>query len=164
MSAGGLSILVRVLHKLLGGYISLFASLAQDTAQLFGIEPPRLPWEVPTASIDQRLAKLEVAKAALMESLLAVQELQHQAETGKVEYDRVRAELALTIASKGDAERKLQSIQALMAQDVEAFQTLAGVPNVARERILGFASGVVASIIATGVVAAIAWVWKKFAG
>lgn len=155
--------LVRILDKVLGGYINLFASVAREIAQLVGLEPPRLPWEPPPASIDQRLAKLEVAKAALMESLSAVEELQHQAEEGKVEHERVRAELAATIASKDDAERKLQSIQALMTQDVEAFQTLAGVPNVGKERLLGFASGVVASIIASGVVALIVWAWQRFA-
>ncbi|MDP2214094.1 hypothetical protein [Phenylobacterium sp.] len=149
--------------KLLGGYIEVFAVVMRAAAEVLGFAVPRLLWEPPPASIDRRLAKLEVAKAALMESLTAVEELQRQAEEGKVEHERVRAELAATIASKDDAERKLQSIQALITQDVEAFQTLAGVPNVAKERLLGFASGVVASIIASGVMALTVWAWKHFA-
>jgi hypothetical protein len=147
--------------RVLGRYIELFATVTRLLAEALGVTVPRLPWEAPPASIDQRLAKLEIAKAALMESLSAVEELQRQAEDGKVEHERVRAELAATIASKDDAERKLQSIQALMTQDVEAFQTLAGVPIMSRERLLGFASGVVASIIASGVVALGVYLWKR---
>jgi hypothetical protein len=155
---------VRLLDRALGGYIEFVASVARELAQALGKTTPRLPWEPSPPSIDQRLAKLEVAKAALMESLSAVEELQRQAEDSKVEHERVRSELAAAVASKDDAERKLEAIQKLIAQDVEAFQTLAGVPNVGKERLLGFVSGVLASIIASSLVALIVWAWKKFVG
>lgn len=149
-----------------GAYIEAFAKIIIILAESAGFEFPRLLLRevLPTPSIDRRLAKLEIAKAALMESLSAVEELQRQAEDGKIEHERVRAELAATIANKDDAERKLQSIQALITQDVEAFQTLAGVPDVGKERLLGFASGVVASVIASGLVALIVYLWKSIAG
>jgi len=47
--------------------------------------------------------------------------------------------LAATIASKDDAERKLEAVKRLMDQDVEAFQTVAGVSNVRKERMIGVA-------------------------
>jgi flagellar hook-basal body complex protein FliE len=165
MSPGKLSFgFVGVADKLLGGYIEAFATVTGVLAEAMGLVVPRLPWEPPPASIDQRLTKLEVAKAALKDSLSAVEDLQRQAEEGKIEHERVRAELAATMANKDDAERKLQSIQELMAQNVEAFQTLAGVPDVSKERLLGFASGVVASVIASGVVTLIVLAWKRITG
>lgn len=154
----------RASDKLLGGYIELVASGIREIARALGHAPPRLPWEPPPPSIDQRLAKIEVAKAALVESLSAVEELQRQAQDSKVEHERVRAELATAVASKDDVERKLQAVQKLIAQDVDAFQALAGVPNVGKERFIGFVSGFLASIIASGVVALIAWGWNRFAG
>lgn len=157
-------VVVRLLDRALGGYIEFVGSVVRELAQAFGKAAPRLPWEPSPPSIDQRLAKLEIAKAALMESLSAVEELQRQAEDSKIEHERVRSELAAAVASKDDAERKLEAIQKLIAQDVEAFQTLAGVPNVGKERLLGFVSGVLASVIASAVVALIVWVWKKFVG
>jgi len=140
---------VGVLDTLLGGYIELFARVARQLAHLLGVPVPRLPWEPEPPTIDQRLARLEEAKTALAESLAAIEDLQRQAEESKRDHARARMELAATIASKDDAERKLEAIKRLMDQDIEAFQTVAGVANIRKERMIGFGSGIAASVIAS---------------
>jgi flagellar hook-basal body complex protein FliE len=150
MSPGRLTVsVVGVVDTLLGGYIELFARVVRQLGHHLGVPVPRLPWEPEPPTIDQRLARLEEAKAALAESLAAIEDLQRQAEESKRDHARARSELAATIASKDDAERKLEAIKRLMDQDIEAFQTVAGVANIRKERMIGFGSGIAASVIAS---------------
>jgi hypothetical protein len=139
----------KVIEFVLGRYVEVFALLLRAMISIAGVEVKVLPWEPKPAPIDERLAKLEVARAALSDSLSAIEDLQSEAEIRKKEHAEISSKLQSTLANKDDAERKLQSIKSLIIQDVEAFQALAGVPDVRRERLIGFGSGVAASIIAS---------------
>jgi flagellar hook-basal body complex protein FliE len=101
--------------------------------------------------IDQRIARLDEAKAALNESLEAIEKLRTDAETALNEHAAVVEALNTALSNKVDAEQKLASIRNIINQEVKAFQTVAGVPNVRQERTIGFFSGVLASIVASGV-------------
>ncbi|MCW2393770.1 MULTISPECIES: hypothetical protein [unclassified Sphingobium] len=105
-------------------------------------------------SVDQRIARLDEAKAALSESLEAIDELRADAEAARVEHATVVHALNTALSNKDDAQQKLESIRRIIAQDVSAFQEIAGVPDIRRERTIGFLSGICASIVATAI-----WVW-----
>lgn len=105
-------------------------------------------------SVDERIARLDDAKAALTESLEAIDELRADAEAARTEHAAVVQALDTALSNKDDAEQKLESIRRIIAQDVSAFQEVAGVSNVRQERTIGFLSGICASIVATGI-----WTW-----
>jgi hypothetical protein len=62
------SLLQGVIRLPLGKYIDLFDLLIRAIGEAVGIEPPRFKGSR-IAEIDDRIAKLEVAKSALNESL-----------------------------------------------------------------------------------------------
>lgn len=105
-------------------------------------------------SLDQRIARLDDAKAALTESLEAIDELRADAEVARTEHAAVVQALDTALSNKDDAEQKLESIRRIIEQDVSAFQEVAGVANIRKERLIGFLSGICASILATGI-----WTW-----
>lgn len=98
---------------------------------------------------DDRVRRLDDAREALSESLQAIDELAADAEKARSEYAQVVEALKVATESKQDAERTLAHIRAITNNDVGAFQLLAGVPNVRRERLIGFISGIVASTLVT---------------
>jgi hypothetical protein len=109
---------------------------------------------------EDRIAKLDVARDALAESLAAIVQMKKDAQAAKEEYDTTNANLQAILGSSQDAEAKLANIRAAMKQDVDAFQALAGVPNVKRERWIAFFAGVLASTASTIVVAFVLWGWS----
>lgn len=106
-------------------------------------------------SVDQRIARLDDAKAALTESLQAIDELRADAEAARTEHAAVVQALDTALSNKDDAEQKLESIRRIIAQDVNAFKEVAGISNIRKERAIGFLSGICASIVATGI-----WTWS----
>lgn len=106
-------------------------------------------------------AKLDVARDALAESLGAIDQMKKDAQAAKEEYDATNASLQAILGSSQDAKVKLANIRAAMKQDVDAFQALAGVPNVKRERWVAFFAGVLASTVSTIVVALVVWGWSR---
>jgi hypothetical protein len=62
--------------------------------------------------------------------------------------------LSTAQAERVAAERELQAVRAIAQNDVAVFQKLAGVPSkidIAKERVVGFVLGVLASVAASGV-------------
>ena len=104
--------------------------------------------------IDARIARLDEARSALADSLSAIDDLRADADKARAEHDLVVAALQKTLATKDDTEKKLASIQRIITEDVTAFQTVAGVSDIRKERMIGFASGIMASIIASAL-----WSW-----
>lgn len=146
MRSGFHSIVIEVVDFVTGDFA---AKLLRVLAQTIGggtfanYERPR--------PVDERIARLDEARTALAESLEAIDELRVEADLARTEHATVALALQTTLASKDDAEKKLQGIQRIMDEDVEAFRAVAGVSDVRMERIIGFASGVAASIIATAI-------------
>ena len=95
--------------------------------------------------VDQRLARLDDAKAALAESLAALDELQLEAERSKAEHALTQAALEKALSSKKDAEAQLAEVREIMAGEVSAFQVVAGVTDVRKERLIGFFNGILSS-------------------
>jgi len=118
----------------------------------------------PQAPIETRLQRLDEAKEALSESLEAIEQLKIEAENTHTRRAQALADLELLLASKQTAEQKLVTIKRAIQQDVTAFQELAGISDVWKERTIGFLSGVAASMAASGLIWLIAWVAGRLAG
>lgn len=100
-------------------------------------------------SFDERVKRLDDAREALVESIAAIDQLSSDAQAVKLDHSRMVGELKTVTESKASAEKKLEEITRITNRDVSAFQTLAGVTNVRRERWIGFGSGVLASAFVT---------------
>ena len=148
----------RLLDKMFGGYIRVFADFLFIPLDVLSIR------ENGKGDLDSRLRKLDVAREALEESLTALDELKQEATSNERRHRQAVAELASTLESKESAERKLAAVQKAMEVEVGAFQLLAGVPDVRKERLIGFASGVVASVIASFVFLCLQWLWTRYIG
>ncbi len=112
-------------------------------------------------SVDDRLVKLDVARSSLNQALSAIDELKKQADHNKKE-----ADLALqdVLALEEDKE-ELEADRRFIASDVERFKKLAGVRSSSgrrRDKIAGFISGVIASIIATSLISLGVWVYRQY--
>lgn len=79
----------------------------------------------------------------------AISELKTEIDLKKQEHADILSNLSQALQSKDDAEQKLQSIKEIIKEDTEAFKLLAGLPNPKKERLIGFGSGILASIIAS---------------
>ncbi len=119
------------------------------------------------ASIDERIRKIDAARANLVDGLTAIDELRRSAEENKKEVQLALEQLAMLEQDKAQLQEKLQSVRQVISSDVEAFREVARVPSasdIRRERVVGFISGVVASIVASGVIYGIAKMiqnWEK---
>ncbi|OEZ55467.1 hypothetical protein DUGA6_53790 [Duganella sp. HH105] len=141
---------------------------AEIVSKLFAVLPPGLlPFSISidpvTKNIDQRVARLDEARNALMESLQAIDELRREADGNKLDLARVIAELSAVKVDKAEAERELFAVKKAVDVDVEVFRSIARIPDdaqVKRERLIGFVTGVLASVIAS----AIWWAGAKIIG
>lgn len=115
-------------------------------------------------SVDERIAKLDVAREHLADALFAIDGLKHSAEDSKVELAELQRRFAVLEEQKVSAETKLAGIKEVTRTDIEAFRTLAGIPNVRRERLIGFVSGLTASLIATALIFLVKYGWGHIFG
>lgn len=111
------------------------------------------------APIDERLAKLDIARAALEESLTAINELQEEGFKAKIEHEAAKMRLEQVLATKGSAEKQLAEVRAFYERDMSTFRQLAGTPNMAVERTVAFLLGILASIVAS-----VVWNWQSVFG
>ena len=66
---------------------------------------------------------------------------------------------------KTSLETELNNIRLVISSDVSAFKKLAGVPTLKekrRERIIGFISGIIASVVAAGIIWGIAEIIRHY--
>ena len=106
-------------------------------------------------SIDDRISKIDDAKKSLSEAISAIDELHDEAERNKKELNSALSNLTEAEKNKAKLEEELVSIRQIIKSDVGTFQTIAGIPSeneIKRERVIGFFTGVVASMVATGII------------
>jgi hypothetical protein len=104
--------------------------------------------------IDARIARLDEPRAALAEGLGAIDERRGDAKRAMAEHADVMAALESALSNRKDAEQKLEAISGIIAQDVTAFRKIADLTDVRTERLIGFASGGCASVLASAL-----WSW-----
>ena len=147
------------LKKLADGIVDPIEMAAEIVSRLFAALPPGLlPFSIridpATRSIEQRVARLDEARNALMESLQAIDELRDEADRNKHDLARVLDELSAARVDREAAERELSTVKEAVNVDVEVFRSIARIPNeaqVRRERLIGFTTGVLASVIASAI-------------
>ena len=115
-------------------------------------------------SIDERIAKIDAAKTNLMESLQAIDELKEEAERNKKEIIIAVEQVNRLEKDKTHLQSELEAIRTIVEADVSAFRQVAGLgpSEIRRERLLGFLSGVIASLIASSIFLLIVWLVKHF--
>lgn len=143
-----------VLSDLLGTVVS--DVLVEVVERLF----QRLGWleapgESATESIDERIAKIDAAKANLVEVLAAIDELRDAAEQNRHDAEAALRQLERLERDKSSLEEELAAVRGVIDTDVNTFKRIAGIPSendIRRERVLGFITGVASSVVASGVV------------
>lgn len=116
----------------------------------------------PRQTVDERIAKIDAARANLADALVAIDELKAAANANKADLETALEQLGRTQAEHDAATRELELVRQVANSDVETFQRLAGVPSksqIAKERALGFLFGVIASLLASGIWWAAAKLW-----
>ena len=77
----------------------------------------------------------------------------------RAELEAIRSELKETVAHKASAEHELDTVKKMAEADVEVFRRVVGIPSrrdIAKERLVGFVIGVIASLAA-------ALIWRLLA-
>lgn len=112
----------------------------------------------------ERLKKLDEARESLIEGLQAIEELKEEANLNKIEADKALQKILELENNKASLEEELQHVQSLIKADVSTFRKVAGISDadIKKERILGFISGVLASIIASIIIGSVVWGFKTY--
>ena len=111
----------RGLERMLAGYAKAFFG-ASKTIIEFGefkvgfvtTRPDKRPYE-------DRIAKLDVAREALAESLAAIEQMKEDAQAAKDEYDATSANLQAILGSSQDAEAKIGMLARSLATVLAGF-------------------------------------------
>jgi len=113
-----------------------------------------LPARPETSGIDERLAQIDQARESLVSALSAVNDLKATAERNKAELRDALERIEQTRVEKAIADKQLKSVKQIAQADVEVFKSLAGIPSraqILQERFIGFIIGVLASLMASGI-------------
>ncbi len=103
-------------------------------------------------SIDERVRKIDEARKNLVSALSAIDELKEEAALNMRKAHELQERVATLSSEKAAVDTELNEVRKIMDSDVNAFQRVAGVPSqkqIAKERLVGFGLGILASLIAT---------------
>ena len=115
---------------------------------------------------DKGIRKLEEAKVSLHEALTAIEELTIVAERNKRDSGDALARLKELEDNRQSVELQLEQVKKLASSNITEFRQIAGLPSPAeirKERYIGFTSGVVASLFASGLIAAGIYIFNLYA-
>jgi hypothetical protein len=109
------------------------------------------------APMDERLARIEVARSSLADALSAIDDLKFEAEANREALETVNAKIADARDEHRFADKELRDVQALAAIDAQNVRKTLRMTsrNIWADRLLSFLIGVAASVVAT-------WVWVSF--
>jgi len=116
-------------------------------------------------TLDERIKKIDIARTNLLEGLHAIDELKQTAEENKSELESALLKLQELEQDKAIAEGELEQIKHIASTDISTFQKNAGIQtknDIKKERVIGFISGVIASLIATAIFIGIKHVVKWY--
>jgi hypothetical protein len=134
-----------MIQDLLQAYINLFASVYR----LFGLPDIKAK---NSQTIDDRILMIEQAKKNLLESLKAIDDLKKEAEDNKIEFKKTIEELNKVKLNKTTLETEYNSLKQLSTKDLNTIKSIVGIPNKNRERLIGFSTGIITSLIASGII------------
>ncbi|PIA70324.1 hypothetical protein CDR19_16610 [Ectopseudomonas toyotomiensis] len=144
------------MESLLSIYIEFVAKILRRLHVTVGISGISVGFqEEAQQSLDQRVAKLDAARANLVDGIQAIDQLMAEAQKNKTEIAEAAQQISRLKADKQTLAEELSAIKSVVTADVDAFRKIAGVPTVGdirRERLIGFASGITASLIASALI------------
>ena len=142
--------ILKILFLAFREYFKLIERLIQRVHPKFNFEKLILG-----DNIDERISKIDDARRNLVEAIAAIDDLRHQADANKSDLTEALSKLRQMEAERSVVHTELQTLKQIAQADTESFRKIIGVQSRAdvwRERIIGFISGVVASVLATGIV------------
>ena len=142
-----------MLIAILEAYIEVVARLLRALA-LSSV----IPFQIGPAerSIDERIAKIDEAKKNLVDVIAAIDALRKEAEKNKEEAAQALQDIARLEKDKSMLHEEVEALKTLSQTNAQAFRKATGIPNAKTERIIGFVSGVIASIVASLILIGIA--------
>lgn len=140
--------------------ISLYINLFEKIIEL--IEGKRRKQKALETPLGETLQKVEIAQEHLTDAIEAIDVIREQVVSERKQLDILLAEVEKKRTQYNEATNDLQTTQQLLNQDQEKLRTALGV-NSSREKIIGFLSGIVASIIATVIWVLGSKVWSYIA-
>ena len=153
-----------MIESLLSIYIDAIAKLLKRLK--IDIKPSGISISIKdTVSLDERIKKIEDARSNLLEGLKAIDDLKLEADKNKKEAESALQELEKLKKSKALLEEEVETTKKIIETDIDKFKEIAGFPSqseIKRERIYGFISGIVASIVASGIIWGISLAIKIF--
>ena len=102
--------------------------------------------------IDERIRKIDEARENLVFALSAIDELKNEADLNKKEAHDLKARIQELSLEKSAVDVELQEIKKITGSNIDAFKRVAGIPSrqqIAKERLVGFILGILASLLAT---------------
>lgn len=130
--------------------IRLYVDAFEKIFQLLGF--PGFKNQLGAKSIDERLSKIDSAKKALMESLSAIEELKKEAVNNKKEFEKTILDLNKIKTDKTTLETEYHSLKQLSSRELDSLKAILGIPDKNKERLIGFISGIIASLIASAII------------
>lgn len=113
---------------------------------------------------DERIERLEDARKALSEGLQAVEDLKQEAEKNKQDSVQALATLAKLREHNASLSQQIEASKTIIESDIDAFRKIAGIPSEReqrRDKLLGFWTGVLASIVAAVLWALGSYLWNN---
>lgn len=112
-------------------------------------------FELERVGIDDRIRKIDLARENLSDAIRAVDDLRTEADANKKELGEAIARFELLQNQKAELDSQLESLRAIAQVDTNSFRQIVGLPtktDIWRERLLGFGSGILASIVASVII------------
>lgn len=140
----------------LSTYIDLVAKILRRLRVDVGVGGVSIAYEDEAQqSLDERIEKLDAARRNLADGISAIDQLKLEAEKSKTEVAAAALQVEKLSRDKTSLSSRLSAMQSVLDADVDAFRQVAGVPTTAairRERIIGFVSGIAASLVAAALI------------
>ncbi len=114
------------------------------------IEGRRRTKKVMQTPLGETLEKVSVAQQHLTDAIESIDVIRQQVVAERTQLDQLLAEVENKRAQYNEATSDLKATQNLLTQDQEKLRAALGV-NSSREKLIGFLSGIIASIIATAI-------------
>ncbi|WP_262047910.1 hypothetical protein [Bradyrhizobium sp. Bra78] len=102
--------------------------------------------------LDERIAKIDIARQSLTEALAAMDELKSRAEENKIELELLAQQVERAELDKVNLSGELKTLKDMAALDTESVRKILKLPtqvSIWTERVISFLLGVVASVLAS---------------
>jgi hypothetical protein len=128
--------------------VSLYINLIEKLIEF--IEGKRRKQKALNTPIGETLLKVETAQKHLTDAIEAIDIIKEQVVIERAQLDTLLTEVEQKREQYKEATSDLRTTQELLNQDQEKLRAALGV-NSSREKLIGFISGVIASIFATAI-------------